>query len=102
MDVANPGRCSGDALYQAVIISEIGIAAEARALLIRRGPVTIGPGRNIGGTVLQFAADREIHVDSGAANDKISRERTGRRSQDDSTIRRCGGLDRRTLEQTKI
>ena len=46
------GVFSGDTLHQRVVVGEIGKAAKARAALADRRLVAVGPGCDVGGTVL--------------------------------------------------
>src|SRR5258708_20178240 len=102
MDVCNPGCFAGDALYQRVIVGEIGKATEPRAMLVGRRLVTVGPGGNVGGTVSQLGPAGKIDVDAGGTNHEIHVQPAFRRLQFDPPTSFSGGLHPPSPLETKI
>src|SRR5258708_16015887 len=74
MDVGDPRCFSSNAFHQRVVVGEVGKASKARAALVQRRLVAVGPGCDVGGTALQLAPACKIHVDTGAANHEICAE----------------------------
>src|ERR1700704_2577268 len=70
MDVRNPGSLTGDALHQRIVVGEIWKTAKARAPLICRRLVAVGPDGDVGGAIFQLLPAGEIHVNAGAANNE--------------------------------
>ena len=102
VNVGNPGRFSRHALVKRVIVGEIGVAAERRAALALRGLIAVGPGRDVIGKIIQFAALRKVDMGAGTADDKIRRNGTARRLQFDGVADLPCRLDRRAFVEMEI
>src|SRR5712691_11945100 len=102
MDVRDPRCLTADALHKRVVVREIGKAPEARAALVRRRLVAVGPGRDVGGAVSQLGSACKIHVDTRTADHEVGCEDTPRRLQFDAATCLSGSLDRRAVMPVKI